>query len=311
MLTKMRINVTTRCNQDCPFCFHSKSRSSKDMDFPKLEKVIAYLGRHECRRIEFLGGEPLLYPHFKEAFCLSQTAISKIVIFTNGTVSFPLDLTPRSDDQVIINFHFSGSDFFKENLLKISSIFSKFGFNMTLSSKNNISDIKKKVSSVISLLDSRNIPRQSYGFRICFDSMLNTLALRANLTDDFLELASFLEKERVLTKYWEYAFPPCFMTNRLRMFFKKKAGAPLKSFCAVKNAGSLDTDFRLGFCEIFSERHGNIFDDNGNVIGIRHLHKLLAETYLLKLKLKRERLCGNCHHWLKDCDGLCWPNAKH
>lgn len=91
MKTKMKtgkrlyINITNRCNTDCPFCCMYSGRSNKrDMDFETYKRIIDGCGREFELQLE--GGEPLLHPNlylFME-YARSTGRCRKILILTNG-----------------------------------------------------------------------------------------------------------------------------------------------------------------------------------------------------------------------------------
>jgi radical SAM protein with 4Fe4S-binding SPASM domain len=85
----MWLELTARCNQRCIHCYaeSDSSGSNENMPVSKWERVIEEGKSLGCRKLQFIGGEPLL---FKGIFDLAQTArdldYEFIEIFTNGTL---------------------------------------------------------------------------------------------------------------------------------------------------------------------------------------------------------------------------------
>ncbi len=82
---RLYINITNRCNTNCPFCcMYSGTNNNKDMDFEIYKNII-----DECQtdfELQLEGGEPLIHPNlylFME-YAISKKTCKKIIILTNG-----------------------------------------------------------------------------------------------------------------------------------------------------------------------------------------------------------------------------------
>lgn len=82
------LELTTRCNLDCKWCYRRDLPSNylgKDADFEKLKKLIPQL--KGFKKIHFGGlGEFLLYPSLIEVIKLCKGYVPEIVLTTNGTL---------------------------------------------------------------------------------------------------------------------------------------------------------------------------------------------------------------------------------
>lgn len=82
---RLYINITNRCNTDCPFCcMHSSTKNSLDMDFSIYKEIIDRT--REEFELQLEGGEPLLHPQlypFMEYACFTGRC-KKILILSNG-----------------------------------------------------------------------------------------------------------------------------------------------------------------------------------------------------------------------------------
>lgn len=82
---RLYINITNRCNTNCPFCcMFSGTNNDMDMSFDTYKKII-----DDCKtdfELQIEGGEPLLHPNlylFME-YAVSKQSCRKIIILTNG-----------------------------------------------------------------------------------------------------------------------------------------------------------------------------------------------------------------------------------
>lgn len=79
------INITNRCNTNCPFCcMYSSTENNLDMDFSIYREIIDSAAREFELQLE--GGEPLLHPSlysFME-YAASTGRCRKILILSNG-----------------------------------------------------------------------------------------------------------------------------------------------------------------------------------------------------------------------------------
>ena len=85
--TRLYINITNRCNTNCPFCcMYSGTDNHIDMNFEIYKKII-----DDCKtnfELQLEGGEPLLHENlylFIE-YAISTGKCKKILILTNGIV---------------------------------------------------------------------------------------------------------------------------------------------------------------------------------------------------------------------------------
>jgi len=85
----MWLELTGRCNQKCLHCYTSAENLPQNEELPisGWEKIIEEGRKLGCKKLQFIGGEPLL---FREIFDLAKLAkdlnYEFIEIFTNGTL---------------------------------------------------------------------------------------------------------------------------------------------------------------------------------------------------------------------------------
>jgi len=107
------IEITSRCNLDCPICLVDAGKSV-DMTLAEFEDLLDRLIEAE-RQIDVLnisGGEPLCHPHFLDFAnsALKRKEIVRISVSTNGLALLENDrlLNWFADNDVLISLQFDG-----------------------------------------------------------------------------------------------------------------------------------------------------------------------------------------------------------
>ncbi|HQP91332.1 MAG TPA: radical SAM protein [Candidatus Omnitrophota bacterium] len=79
------VALTTRCNFQCKHCLRGSS-AARDLPFELFEKLVHSARKFNYNFMSLTGGEPLLYPYFKEALELSVKNGYKFNFATNGHI---------------------------------------------------------------------------------------------------------------------------------------------------------------------------------------------------------------------------------
>lgn len=82
----MYLQITTKCNMNCPHCCYSCSMRGKHGDYMMIRDSIAYARDHggdEC--ISIGGGEPTLHPKFFDILVACLTDFDYVWMATNGS----------------------------------------------------------------------------------------------------------------------------------------------------------------------------------------------------------------------------------
>ena len=83
------IELTRRCNVDCPYCYVRFARDIRPVDELSLEEIFSLFDQiidEGCLTLTFTGGEPLLREDFKSIYLYAIRKGLLIIIFTNGTL---------------------------------------------------------------------------------------------------------------------------------------------------------------------------------------------------------------------------------
>jgi radical SAM protein with 4Fe4S-binding SPASM domain len=87
-LREFKIEVTHRCNLYCIHCSSEGSPSSNiSMDKTDCLRILNEAIQMGVQEVAFSGGEPLLWPHLKDAIILAKEGSMRVSIYTSGNVS--------------------------------------------------------------------------------------------------------------------------------------------------------------------------------------------------------------------------------
>ena len=100
----MIIHLTSDCQLKCSHCYLDSEKDKKELSVDDLKWIAKTF---DIRNVMLMGGEPLIYPHLKEAFGLFKT----ITVSTNG-----LALTEDKKKDLIKLFKEKGQDKFSAQI---------------------------------------------------------------------------------------------------------------------------------------------------------------------------------------------------
>jgi radical S-adenosyl methionine domain-containing protein 2 len=81
-------HLTRKCNYSCGFCFHT-AKTSYILPVEEAKKGLALLKRAGMKKLNFAGGEPMLYSDFVgqlAEYCKTQLKLESVSIVTNGSM---------------------------------------------------------------------------------------------------------------------------------------------------------------------------------------------------------------------------------
>ncbi|MBR5375897.1 MAG: radical SAM protein [Lachnospiraceae bacterium] len=81
--------ITERCNYNCLHCFHAADNDRHTDEFSREEALSLIKEAAECgiEGIRLTGGEPLLYPHFREILLeIKKSGLRLATLITNGSL---------------------------------------------------------------------------------------------------------------------------------------------------------------------------------------------------------------------------------
>lgn len=83
------LELTEKCNMDCIHCYgdfgHPTTKENKDyLTVGEWKRILLRLSTEGLKNVQFIGGEPLLYPHVAELLKYAYELGISVDIFTNG-----------------------------------------------------------------------------------------------------------------------------------------------------------------------------------------------------------------------------------
>jgi radical SAM protein with 4Fe4S-binding SPASM domain len=85
----MHIELTTRCNLNCFYCYRKSNIHSEDknkLSLSELQQIIKSLSEKGLQIVELTGGEPLLYPDILKVIEICYEHLALISIISNATL---------------------------------------------------------------------------------------------------------------------------------------------------------------------------------------------------------------------------------
>lgn len=136
----MMLILTNRCNQRCKFCAVRKENEGFfDLE---LDRIEIFLKKYKARLndIHLMGGEPTLYPHFKDLLeIFPKYELDNIVLVSNGhslnDAQWVSYLIQHNVTQFILSFHDTDEDI----------------LSLQTGNKNSFRNINNAISTILSV----------------------------------------------------------------------------------------------------------------------------------------------------------------
>lgn len=84
--TRVRLAITTRCNERCPFCSSPSEYSVAVEDKASIESAISIAAETGFKEVEVSGGEPTLHPELPNIIEIAHQSGLRVWLQTNGRV---------------------------------------------------------------------------------------------------------------------------------------------------------------------------------------------------------------------------------
>ncbi len=94
LLSRLDIELTERCNNDCLHCSINRPAGdedarSREMDTGFIKDLLDQAAALGCLTVRFTGGEPLLRSDFEDLYLRARNRGMRVMIFTNATLVTP------------------------------------------------------------------------------------------------------------------------------------------------------------------------------------------------------------------------------
>ena len=164
------LELTEACNLRCIHCYDGDEHKDdvvKRLSFEEWKNILMQLKELNCKKIQFIGGEPTVYPHFFDLLKYAVSIGHKVEIYSN-LLLFTEDLvTFIKNNNITVHFSIYGSNpSIHDSITNIPGSFDKTIYWVKRLRQNNITIIpaitvmKKNqddYENIISLLKSLNI----------------------------------------------------------------------------------------------------------------------------------------------------------
>ena len=308
--------VTRNCNGNCIFCGveHMSDKKVKDVDSNQLKTIIDKLYDKNILRINFFGGEPLVYKDITDLVRYAKEKEFFTTLITNGMI-WHKEFSDFSNtlDGIAVSIHGSMANHCKltrsnekqyqiirKNMEKINELKIPLTINMTVTA-NNYMDIKQLVED---LKDEYDIKAFAFNRYISNpelpEELSNSFKLSIKQINETLKEIDGLAKKYKDTVF-KYAihFPLCIVENQDYIKYVGDCGFG-------QSYVSIDCDGNIQPCSYTYKKLGNIFDDD--LEEIWNKDSMLTEYRKLDWlpdKCKKCQLFDICHAGCKEtrnCD---------
>lgn len=306
-MREIKLYLTEDCNQNCAFCVNRDHRKSGEMDFTQLKKVFAFAKKNRFKGIDFMGGEPLLYSRFAEAFREAKKYVPQISIFTNGTLPVPKTVQPTKSDDITYNSSFTDNPDFQKNFKENLKRFSQHRINVVLVPGCDLKELKRKTQRLLKKVSRWRISPKKICYSVALNLNEDIFQHQPELNKKLVDFLVFLTSQNIAIRFacGFSHLPLCFMNPQLLVILKKlKGNSRFKPhWCSPEELTLLDVNFLVKYSNVSVGNLGSFFNKKGQPITCRKLAERVSREYQKQLKRKKAKFCRKCPHWLKECNG--------
>ncbi len=170
------LELTENCNLNCVHCygkFGKPTNMENNLNINEWKKVVDYLVSIDCKSIQLIGGEPLLFKDFNEILkYIHNKGIKQISVFTNATLltAEQIQLFSKYDVKVSISLY-SSRENTHDKVTQVNGSFSKTFKNINLLKENGINisiaviamkENEDTINEIKDFLEKHNLPYKKY-----------------------------------------------------------------------------------------------------------------------------------------------------
>jgi len=204
IINSIFIDLTSRCNLNCRYCFNADSVKASEHDLPLsfIKKMLSEDNVSQIPNWILSGGEPLLYPELNEVLNLFNRKNIRAKIATNGILLTP-DITDKWVSLGVGSTQISIDTINEEKFIALSGRSPEL-MHKTLSNLSYVikSPLRVVVASVLTKINLNDIlALMPYMFNIGIDSYTvylftpgSNLASMQNYTLEFNDLPGIIDK---------------------------------------------------------------------------------------------------------------------
>lgn len=264
--------ITRNCNGNCIFCGveHKSDFFEKNVDLSKIKRIIDILYDNDLLRINFFGGEPMVYPEIVEAVKYAKEKGFYTTLITNGILwNNAFDEFKKYLDGIAVSLHgikkshcnLSRSnektyELIRNHIKSISNLKIPLTLNMTVTALNYM-DIPNFVDDIMNnykvsaFAFNRYIPNPDLPEKIRKSMLMNIEQINESLT--------LIDKvaQKYVNVNFKYAihFPLCIVKDKTLLKYVGDCGFG-------QNYVSIDCEGNIQPCSYMNENIGNLFEDD-------------------------------------------------
>ena len=170
------LELTENCNLNCVHCygkFGKPTNMENNLNIDEWKKVVDYLVSINCKSIQLIGGEPLVYKDFNEILkYVHKKGIEHISVFTNATLltSELIKLFKEFNVKVRISLY-SSREKIHDNVTQVKGSFLKTFKNINILKENGIDvsiaiiamkENEGTINEIKDFLEKNNLPYTKY-----------------------------------------------------------------------------------------------------------------------------------------------------
>ncbi|RKI64979.1 radical SAM protein [bacterium 1xD42-67] len=275
-LTHIWVDITSKCNNRCPYCYDMGNNNS-DVELPKLQEIFRLLKQLAPPNIILIGGEPTLHKNFEDIIRLANE-ICKPMIVTNGTMFSKSDFCEKIFKFGVGGVLFSLTSPYEEthdNITKRKGSYKELiqGIHNSL---EFLSPQQIRTSTTITkdnylyLRDVVDLNRSLGLFRTVFNACVPSIAdVEGNSCLPLNDLASIIEDLYIYCRELHHSIK--IATNLPYCIFDEKIRDELRTNQVIYT----------GTCQLY-RGSGYEFLSSGEIIPCTHLHDCVVENPIAK-----------------------------
>ncbi len=310
--------LSYECNRDCNFCFalHQKSIFKKPLQLEDFMRLLDWLESSESfvnkpKKICLLGGEPTIYPKFKEILnLLHKRNIMGIIfsncLFDNNALEGFRNEAARA---VIINYNPQDQytkDQWKlldQNIQSLIALNEKKEIKMDIKFSYNITEESKDCTFLLDACKKYDINKircavvsPDFAYSNNYMDMKSLLSIKKHVLD-FIKRAS----DQDLHIDWDCCVPYCMFSEKEWLFIKKKV-RKIQTTCTP--ALDINPDLTMYYCLPLARIQSQIMDKYENLQEISEF--FLKQTEELRWDVNTFEKCKKCKYKIRrSCQGGC------
>ena len=294
MIKSIRFYITENCNANCHNCFNRMSRSNAIMSVDMFKKLAIYFNKLGIKSVKIMGGEPTTHNDFYKIMQIAHSYFERVGLFTNAINNVIESYCPTENDNITYNFRFS--KLLSPKKLLLDQPGGRL-LEVQISTDTNIDKLKTEILRVTQFSKKVSVT-------LTLDCTQNIFKGRSQILKNYSQIIYYLSKNHIPVRK-DHKVPICFIYGS--DFPITKYG----SICSLECAGLVDASGYLRYCNQYSSKLVNMFDDKGDIIEPEIMNNYLKTAYYEIQRKSLQKACANCIYYDKICNGGCFCGKEY